>query len=667
MRKIILWLMLLILMIGLSGCTALDGLSRSDAQPDLRLLERPVYVEAPPADAPEEAESALRLDLWLDGTQVMGGINPSEESMYPHSSRKYREGGFHYRYENTTGMYETVLRCMLSGVEGSRVRLLRYGNERLPDEYLTAHGLAAENASADALRSIRRDMLTYAIDPMPTIFSTFSAEKMTDSFYSPGTPKLNQLANISASLLENPSLAAAMDAVLRQQIEAIQDNAAENLLVTKNDSDYPLLYALNNLDLSRLSVITCDPASIRRLTAVDAAGSTQALLEKLLNERGVFEKGLCAGLYAFTLDYMGQLSTFGAADFSEPLLWGRLDYNNSTGKTDGELVMPRTLLTLVIGKAAQVESFTSAFEAQLAASDTLKVPRGPQDGQLAYTHNGETIVQEPFGFDYEYTLISREQADQITQCTPGAQLTAQSADVRTEGSLTTVTLKPVEEAQPDRTFTLTLPLSSLSGGMTMDPSVLENVSFTVQETLLLSDILPNSPDTALPSGAQTIALRDQIYAFAPQACESPVHCTGLSCDGQTLTVEMFVDGSALKPGYYRILFSADLPASSMQWHTPEWVRGLSATLTNEQIASWETFSQLLTQYERKRTYLSRPYQHAWGDAENTRYYGEPVPDFPPVMKAPGLSELVSQLQSAAHPGSSPYIRYVFDLFVTNQP
>ena len=667
MRKAVLWLMLLVLLAVLSGCAALDGLSRSDAQPDLRLLERPVYAEDPPTAAPEEAESTLRLDLWLDGSQVMGGVNPNAKSMYPHSSRKYREGGFHYRYENMTGMYETVLRCMLSGVEGSRVRLLRYGNERLPDDYLQEQVLISAEASSETLRSIRRDMLTYAIDPMPTIFSSFSAEKMENSFYSPGTPKLNQLENISASLLENPSLAAKMNAALSHQIEAIEDNEASGLLVTGDDSDYPLLYALDNLDLSRLSVITCDPAAIRRLTAVDALGNAKALLEELLNERGVFESGLSVGLYAFTLDYIGQLSSFGAADLSEPLLWGRLDYNNSTGKTDGELVMPRTLLTLVIGKPAQIETFTAAFEAQLDAADTLRVPRGPQGGQLAYTMNGETIVQEPFGFDYEYTRIGREQVDPITQYTAGAALTAENADISTEGSLTTITLAPVDGVQPDRTLTLTLPLAELSGSMVMDASNLENVSFTVQESLLLSEVLPNHPDTVIPENAQTIALRDQVYVFAAQDAESPVHCTGLHSDGQTLTVQMYVDGAALKPGYYRMLFSADLPGGSMQWNTPGWVRKLNASLTNEQIASWETFSAVLTKYERKRDYISRPYQHAWGDASNTNYYGEPVPDFPPVMQAPGLSELVSQLQSAAHPGSSPYIRYGFDLFVNNQP
>lgn len=667
MRKAVLWLMLAALLLVFSGCTTIDGLSRSEAQPDLRLLERPVYHEEPPAVQTQAEAGVLRLDLWLDGTQVMGGINPAVEGMYPHASRKYREGGFHYRYKNTTGMYETVLRCMLSSVEGSRVRLLRYGNERLPDSYLTAQGLASADASSQQLRSIRRDMLTYAIDPMPTVFSGFSAEKMTDSFYSPGTPKLNQLGSLNTSFLENPALAGSMSLALDEQINSIANGKAGDLFQSGSDSDYPLLYALDNIDLSRLSVITCDPAAIRRLSAVDGQGSSQKLLESLLKERGVFEQGLSAGVYAFTLDYMGQLASFGAADLSEPLLWGRLHFNNSTGKDEGELVMPRTMLALVVGQPAQVKRFAAAFEKQLADSETLRVPRGPQKGELTYAQNGQTIVQEPFGFDYEYMLIGREQVDQLTQYTPGAALTADDAPAATDGSLTTITLAPVDGVQPDRTLTLTLPIASLSGGMTMDVSSLNNIGLTVQQALILTDVLPNRPGMAIPEGAQSIALRDQVYLFQSQDVESPVACTGLSADGETLTVQLNVDGESLKPGYYRMLFSADLPGGSMQWQTPEWVRLLNATLTNEQISTWETFSQLLHKYESKRNYLSRPYQHAWGDADNLHYYGEPVPEFPPVMKAPGLSELVSQLQSAAQPGDMPYIRYVFDLFVTNQP
>jgi len=664
MKKAALWMLLALLMLALSGCAALDELSRSDALPDLRLLVQPAYEEEAPAEAEVQGESAFKLDLWLDASQVMGGINSNEKSMYPHSSSKYREGGFHYRYQNQTGMYETVLRCMLSGAEGSRVRLLRFGNERLPDEYLQEE-VAAE-ASAEELRSIRRDMLTYAIDPMPSVFQSFSGEKMTDSFYSLGTPKLNQIQNQNTRLLENPALANGMNTALEKQLHAIAKGYDDSLLAAENDGDYPLLYALENLDLSRLSVITFDPAAIRRLNLADHSGDQHALVEELLNERGVFDAGLTAGLYAFTLDYMGQLSTFASADFSDPLLWGRLDYSNYTGKTNGTLVMPRTLLTLIIGQSAQVDAFTTAFENQIAASDTLKVPRGPQNGELTYTQNGQTIVQEPFGFNYHYTEISRTGVEVITQQTEGTALTAKDAPVAVSGSLHTITLAPVDGAQPDRTLTIHLPIGEVSGSMTLNAEALSNVQLAVESALLLSDVLPNHPDTVIPEDAQFIPLRDQIHVFSQQHPESPVSCTSLSSDGSTLTVQLSVDGSALVPGYYRILFSADLPGESLTWNTPAWIKERNAAITNEQISAWESFAQLLTKYERKREYISKPYQHAWGDAENTSYRGEPVPEFPPVMLAPGFSELVSQLQNAAHPDTMPYIRFVFDLFVNNQ-
>ncbi len=663
MRRMILCVLLLSLLLGLCGCAAVDG--SSAALPDLRLLEPLPAMEPPPAEeTAEESPDPMRVDLWLDASQVMGGINPNEDSMYPHSSRKYREGGFHYRFENQAGMYETVLRSMLAGVEGSRIRLLRCGNERLPYEFLLAQGLVTEQTEADQIRSLRRDMLTYAIDPMPSIFTAFSGEKMTDSFYSPGTPQLNQVESLIA--LENPSMKEMMAGALEKQINTIQMNPQTSLMAS-GDEDCTLLYALDNLDLSRLSVITFDPAGLRRLSEVDAAGSVHALIEEKLQERGVFDAGLSVGLYAFTLDYMGQLSSFGAADFTEPLLWGRLDYDNKTGESRSALVMPRTLLALVIGKAVQVETFTAAFEQQLAASDTLKVPRGPQNGQLTYTLNGQTVVQEPFGFDYEYTVISRAQFEQITQYTEGTKLMAEDTAVSENSGLTTVTLAPVNGLQPDRKLTLSLPLETLADGMALDASELANVSLTVQDAILLTDTIENGPDAAVPQSAQAIALRDKLFIFTRESCESPVSCTGLSASGQALTVSLHVDGSALKPGYYRILFSADLPGGNMQWHTPEWVQSLNTTITNEQISEWEAFTKLLSKYERKRDYITRPYQHAWGDAENDAYYQQPVPDFPPVMLAPGLSELVSQLQSAAQPGSTPYIRYVFDLFVDNQP
>ena len=39
MRRVVLWMLLFVMLISLSGCTALDEWARSDALPDLRLLQ----------------------------------------------------------------------------------------------------------------------------------------------------------------------------------------------------------------------------------------------------------------------------------------------------------------------------------------------------------------------------------------------------------------------------------------------------------------------------------------------------------------------------------------------------------------------------------------------------------------------------------------------------
>ena len=164
---------LLLTACGLPG--ALDAFSGADsasAAPDLRLLEWPAMSDAVPDETEAPASGApLLVDLWLDASQVMGGINIHEESVYPHFSRKYREGGFHYRYGSQVGMYEGVLRCLLAAAEGSRVRVLRAGNERLPDEALQA--LAGSGAEARA--SVTRDLLTCAMNPLPSFFAGLSA------------------------------------------------------------------------------------------------------------------------------------------------------------------------------------------------------------------------------------------------------------------------------------------------------------------------------------------------------------------------------------------------------------------------------------------------------------------------------------------------------------
>lgn len=649
-------IMLLCLPVFLSGCAVWDELGRTQTEvyPDLRLLERPGYEKAEEAAAGTfAAEDALRLDLWLDASQVMGGINPSEESMYPHFSRKYREGGFHYRSEDQTGLYEELLRCMLASVEGSRVRLLRYGNERMTDEFLMEERVAQKTASAEEMRSIRRDMLTYAIDPMPTVFETFSDESMENSFYSLGTPMMNRMRPLNGRLLENPSLENDMSRALDELIERAAKGESGAAAIG-SDMDYPLLYALENIDLSRLSVITCDPASIRRASAVTSEGEPVDLVEKALRERGVYDAGLTVGVYAFTLDYMGQISTFGAADLAEPLLWGRMDYNNDTHQSEGTLSMPRTLLTFVIGSKDQTEQFCASLEDCMKESAALRELRGPSEDELSYASNGQTIVQKPFSFRWSYAQFDRPQVKLFTQEDDGFVLQASLAD--NTGDLPLVILSPENGVQPDHQFSLKLPEA-----IAASPSAVRGVELNVVSALLLTDVLTNAPDADVPSNAQTIALRDRLYVFTPVQPENPFALSGVSSDWR---IDIQADGAALVPGYYRLCLTADLDGSSLTWPEISWAKDVNATLSNAQIAVWEAFSDVLAQFERERQGPSNPFQHAWGDAEFTSYRGTEVPDFPPVTKAPGLNEVLDQIRSAAGIESAPCLSYEFDVFVT---
>ena len=653
---------LLLTACGLPG--ALDAFSGADSAasaPDLRLLEWPAMSAAVPGETEAPASAApLLADLWLDASQVMGGINIHEESVYPHFSRKYREGGFHYRYGSQVGMYEGVLRCLLAAAEGSRVRVLRAGNERLPEETLEA--LAGSDAQARA--SVTRDLLTCAMNPLPSFFAGLSAENMEGSFYDLGTPMLNQLRALDASSLENPSLAPAMADALDRQIAAIQSGDTDGY-VADGDADAPLMYALENLDLTRLSVITCDPATLRRLSSVEADGTPVDFVTQLLEARGVFDAGLCVQLYAFKLDYMGQISSFGAADFAEPLLWGRLDYDNAAQNSDKALPMPRTLIMLVVGTPAQVDRYTSLLDEGLAASEALKGLRGPDEGQLTYTAGGQTVTQQPFGFAYYSVRIERPGWTCLTRLSEGAALSASGCALETDGQAATVVL---DGEASGASVTVSLPVTQESGAASADLSGL-TASVSVEAALILSDALPT---TARAGEGQVIALRDTQYVFTREdeafrsgERQSPFTLSAVALEdgGNRLTLTVSADEAALAPGYYRVLVSADLSGAQVEWEDVPWAAGLGARLTNEQISAWEQFAEAVHAYDGDSTSVPRQLQHAWGPVNESGYHGLTIPDFPPVMRAPELNELIAQLRAAANVDEAPLVRYVFDVFV----
>ena len=287
-----------------------------------------------------------------------------------------------------------------------------------------------------------------------------------------------------------------------------------------------------------------------------------------------------------------------------------------------------------------------------------------------YTQNGKTVTQQSFAFAYRYLQIERPTLSCYTQHTAGTVLACEGGRITTDGSLSTLVLEPADGgSQPDRALTLTLPAGSLPAELRTGLDNPIDMSATVQSALLLTRELPSTGET--PQDGQVLALRDKLYvytredaAFQSGEAPNPFCLTGLRQSGDALQVEVAVNGSLLRPGYYRVLLTASLPGNQISWEAAPWVDELNVTLSNEQISTWESFSQLITQYDRDTPSVPRQFQHAWGAATSSAYHGTPIPDFPPVMLAPGLSELTGQLRAAATVERLPLIRYVFDVFVT---
>lgn len=688
------WLCLLLLCVGwvLTGCSMLSLQGEKTATaPNLGLLEMEPYQDTEVQQGSGESAnpSYLRVDIWLDASQVMGGINPSVETMYPHTGRKYREGGFHYRYGSRVGWYENVLSDMLSAAEGSRVRVLRVGNERLTDSFLYSQGLVKHGATGEDLASLRRDLLTYAIDPLSTLFTSLSAEDMAGSFYTLGSPKLNQMSRFLAdngAELENPGQVQAMSLALDAQISAIAEGGEKSLEFipqsTREDNECPLFYALDNMDLTRLNVIPFDPAGLRRLSGTDVDGKPVAYFQELLSERGVFEKGLCVGLYAFQLDYMGQMATVGAADLSEPLIWGKPIYNSKKRQIDYVAPMPRILLALVIGDEQQVEAYMGKFSAKLKADTRLQGLRGPEKGELTYTQNSATVVQQPFSFAFWETTLGRPQAGYYTQHTQGASLTVEmgKGQIEVDQGLNTVLLAPTAEGkQEDRVLTLRFPLENAKTDAKLDLSELDNAHVEVMSALLLTETLENTDDTRREAeeNEQIVPLRDRLYVYTrmqepflgnDSASPFTLKSIGQNADGSELICTISVKGEKLKEGYYRVCVSADITAKEVLWLPVDWIDGansLSVSIGNEDIARFETFTAKVAEVERSKSSIPKNFQHAWGSYTGKKYQGLVIPDCPPVYKAMGLGELTEQLREAAKAEQSPYVRYVFDVFVDN--
>ena len=630
----------------------------SQAGVDLTQLEKPVFStgEEIPSPTPEREKTSLRIDLWLSGTPLMGGL-PTTATDITSARYRYQTGGFHYRFEETTGLYEELLTCMLSASEEAQgfLRLLRFGHERLPEDFLLSQGLGGDS------ESLRRDMLTVAYDPLPSLFKGFSPQdSATDSFYHVGSSWGNRLGELEEKYLENPGEKEKMQTALNLQQESLA--AGETTFsALGEDEDSPLLYALENLDLTRLSVILFDPGEVRSLTGVDSQGTLHSLVEEIFRERGIFEEGLTVGLYAFRLDYLGKLSSFGRADFATPLVWGKLRFVKDKNRAEDAQPMPRILLCLMIGEEEDLSAFTKQLEEQLSASEILKETRGLEKYPLTYAWQGETVTQEPFSFEYHSLTLSRPQLETLTETTPGATAALTGAEpAREETGLYTLT------AGEESTLTLTLPLTLGEEGITADLTRLSGIEITCQGSLTLDSVLENHPGVEIPEGSQTLSYRDKIYVFTQKgAGESTLTLREVRKTEEGLELTLNLPG--LEPGYYRFRLSADWTGESLDWDIPSWVEEWNTEITSVQVGQWEEFTRVLAEENQGKVTPPNRFTHAWGEATGKPYNNVTVPDCPPVFLAPGLTELIQQLQAAARPDAVPLIRYEFEVFAQGDP
>jgi len=673
----------------LTGCATLGGIvttaepaaDQASAGPNLGLLSLPAYedteAEAPQATA--EDSGYANVDLWLDATQNMGGINTTGSDMYPHYGHKYREGGFHYKYDSTTGWYESLLRDFLAAAGETHVRTLRYGNETMTDDFLAAYGLSGADGAESA--SIWRDLHTCAVNTTAALFSRFSAEDMAGSFYELGSATwLNRVAALDAADLENPSLADAMSTALSHQIDGIaQDDESFVLQAGRNGEQCALLAALQNIDTDRLSVITVDPSSVRKTTGADTEGRPIAYYEQLLEDLGVFDKGLCVGILDFQLDYMGQMSTFSTADFSEPLIWGRVILNESGRSSTYVGVMPRRLLTLVVGTRAQVDGFIGSLADILDADASLKGLRGPTEGELTYAADGQTVTQQPFAFEWNETVVARPGMGYYSQHTEGVTLTAETADetagagqtVETgENDVPLVSLTPdAAGAQPDRVFTVRFPLADSGDGAALDVSDLSGAGLETLDTLLIGQTMSNTPENlaaAEADGQEAVAYRDKLYLFSRDEGTDAFTLLSVTQEDGALVCTVAVDGSALKAGYYRLRLTADATGDQVTWESVPFIDGpgsVSVSVTDAEVYAWEIFTAAITQYDRDAKGLPNMFKHAWGPYTDSLYHNLRVPDFPPVYKSVHLAELAAQFRDAAAADTSALVRYVFEVNV----
>ena len=630
------------------------------ASPDLGTLRYtpPQTPAVEESESPQTENRVIPLDLWMDATPNVGGVNLIADTLYPTgSSAQYYQGGFHYlwqdNYREFHGWYLDLLTALpeLLGPQRSQVRVLRYDDGLFPEELLSKHGLTAD--SAEAAASLQRDLRVWATQATAETF-TEMVQPGPENFYTPGAPAAARADQVA---LENPAQAQALLAAQQEGL-ALQQAGDASALVCQEEGGSHLLTALRYLDPSHLNLITLDTWSLGSLDAV-IDGRLADPYAAVLEEHGLFHGGDTAmTVFALRLDYVGAVTSFAWETPAEALQWGRLSRGNSG--LWRECAMPRCMLLLLLGPQDEVSETAQRLES-LFAGEVFTQVRGFQDGDgpvtvVNYFYEDEKIMRSTCTFAYvreDFPMVEAQQAQTLQDATAMTH-NGQAADLTQ-----TVTLRPENGRYADQTFTWRFPVHQ---ALDLDAKILtQGAALELAGSLTLSHTLPNTlqeREALEDAGIPYTLYRDTLYVFAPSELPEGASLEAAVENGEAV-LTLRLDGAALTPGWRTFRLTLNIPADA--WEAPDGLAWLADNGPDgnadagkwdydygERIpAVWLELPQALHDAgAQTRQRLSESLRHAWCDG-NANLTLDRVPNIPPVFRLLKAGDLLARLRQSA--------------------
>lgn len=639
--------------------TLLPALALAQGVPDLSLL---VY-ETPERMAPMEATGAARariipIDLWLDGTENMGGINGIEGTIYQGAEESIYSGGFHYLQsygwggKELHGWYLDILTALptLLGDGQATWRVMRYGDEKISDELLGEFGLDPARGA-----SLRRDLMTYANGVDAQLFREM-VQPTAANFYGLGTEGMERIGMLDD--VENADCREALAAAQAALLARAREGSA-GAVMDREAGESHFLQALESMDTTRLNVLTLDTWSLGNDQA--ARGDTlTSVYQETLEALDLFAgQGLAVTFFALRLDYVGSITSYGMLRPQEAMHWGRLlQAENGRYK---ECAMPRDMLMILIGREDEVDEVAGRLERFLQTDETLNDAQGrgfhPGDGAVVavnYFYDDELYERTNFTFAYDRGDLRPEQVTAATEA---------DAAVLLSGGTEWVVHPKADGGYSDQQLTITAPLTEAMRALGVTAESLIGTA-ELADSLVLTQTAANAPETVAAlreeAGVQVIPLRDRLYIF--RAAEALDMQLSARVESDQLTVTVTLPGAQLAPGYWTLHVSC---------RQPDGAAALPAAFPfADEAWNYETGERMPTQWldmpariaasaDDVRRRLQSGLRHAWCVGNERTTLGQ-TPNIPPVFRLLNAERLTDAFRQAAVQGE----KLILDVQVT---